>query len=277
MLPFRTPLALALAVALASLAWGGDERSRTSAVVELVVSGSAATRVDCFALVPHRTQAERESASAVDALASGEARILGVARWVRDRGARVEVEHELFGIDTRVLHVERRPEDAGGERAPELVWRELRRRSGRTVSLVRDPASGGWTSTEWNGGSRAVRRTLTAGEGARLPLELVEACRAGTAPASARVFDPLGHRIEELAIERRQALVHGVPWTRVLWTRDDGTLAGEWWFAGAELVAYRYQRGGPVALRVPAAELERVRAARHAQVAAAEAAASAAR
>lgn len=214
-------------------------------------------------------------------------RVLGVARWLAAEGPsgpQLELETELFAPRTRVHHVERlarirppRPAEtrawsgaAAGDRpgtgrahgGPKLVWREVRASEGRTVVLEWDDLAGSLRSTEWNGAEEARRRLLDPDRGLLLPLWTVEGARGGAAlEGRLPLFNPLAGGVEELSAQFR-ALVLPLPWPGLRcaplqllsWRRSGGALAGEYLFAGPHLLAFRWQAGGPVALRVGVGE-----------------------
>lgn len=220
----------------AATSFGGDGRPRplieTGAIVDYEIPLRPGTRREYFEL---RVDGRR----------------VGVATThvgMRGDGLRAEMRLDLFPVRTRVVHVEQVTN--GG---PRLVWREVRASSGRTT-LVEWSADGErLTSVDWSGGG-ASRREEAPTAGALLPLFLVDCVRMGQFPSGAfDVFDPLAGRVEEWrASVERMNVGPGVPFgtRRLVLTRNDGTLAGEYHFLGEALVAFRLQRGGPVALCV---------------------------
>ncbi len=169
---------------------------------------------------------------------------------MRGGSLRAEMQLDLGPIATRVHHVERIT-----TRGPRLVWREMRERSGRTVMAEWSEDGERLIDIAWNGGD-AVRRETTPPAGALLPLFLVDSVRSGGFPSGAfDVFLPTSGSVEEL-----QVRVESLPGAavgkgllslrRLALCRADGTLAGEYLFAAGELLAFRVQDGGPVAVRV---------------------------
>lgn len=187
--------------------------------------------------------------------------VLGlVSTFVGPRGddLRAERTFELFEIETSVRHVETLT-----PRGPRLVWREVRERSGRT-SLVEWSEDGERVvRVDWLGGE-AERRESSPESGALLPLFLIDSVREGQFPAGRfDVVDAPSGGIEELDVRvavlplRPRGLVCA---RRLVLSRPDGSLAGDYLFLGRELALFRLQEGGPVARRVSAAryrELER--------------------
>jgi len=171
-----------------------------------------------------------------------------------DGVVRLESRTTYFDVDTRVIHTEELTPDG-----PKLVWREVRERSGRTVIL--DWVGGEWevASVDWSG-LEAERRPIDPARGVVLPSFLLEEVRSGSYLSGGfDVFDPLANGVEELVGSTRTVWLPvplAAPLRHFVWRRADGTLAGEYWFAGRELVGFRLQAGGPVARRIDAATYE---------------------
>lgn len=217
-----------------------------SAVRELVLDAHPRARAEHFALLlpPDPLAGEGEEDPAASA-----PRVVGVARWFeaeRRAGTHLELELDLFELQMRVHHVERTTLDG-----PKLVWREQYEGRGRTVLVQREEGEEELHLSQWTGAQQALRSEV--GElGLLFPLWLLERERAGFwFEGWLPVFDPLAARVEE---RRPQRTRWNLPGPHVLrrcrFTRRDGTPAGEWWFLGDALLAFRLQEGGPVALRV---------------------------
>lgn len=221
-------------------------------VRELYLGQPAGTRVEFFRL-------DREPAEP----GARKGAPLGIARWIGgpdpegEGGWRVECDTLFFDSETHVIHTERlRP------RARKLVWREVRERSGRTVFLTWDPELG-VKSIEMTGNDQ-IRRELDPGRGALLPLSAVEMVRQGTdLHGSAPVFQPLGNALETLSFSVRDQADERVLELR----REDELCAGSYRFRGKELVAFRWQAGGPMASRITRAQYEALLATRKRQLA----------
>jgi len=202
---------------------------------------------------------------------------LGLVSWrLREDGEGREIELDVRFLEEaqRVLHVEHLQ-----ARGAKLVWRELRAAGGRSLLGEWDEKTGALRVIEW-GGPTAVRESLVASEGAVLPLYLLELARAGEVEGGRlEVFDPLARSLEGLRVVQRfgarRAPVEAAEATSaedrgfllqrmVELVRDDGTLAGSYLFSGDELLAFRWQAGGPRARRIPPEEyrerLERLNA-----------------
>jgi len=160
---------------------------------------------------------------------------------------RTELRVDYFPIKTRVMHVERQTPSG-----PRLIWRETRARSGRTVMVDWGPEGESLTSLDWSGRD-AVKQEELPGVGALLPLYLIDHVRAGQFLGGRfDVFNPVSNRIEEwTASVKRVPFLPTSPQRarRLVLTRVDGSLAGEYLFFGTELMLFRLQRGGPVAVR----------------------------
>jgi hypothetical protein len=181
---------------------------------------------------------------------------VGVARLVRvedeDGAGRLEWETTFFDARVRVLHVERLERDA-----LTLVWRELGVRHGRTVRVSFDLASNELQVSDV-GGAAARGRALELGEGAFMPLFLLEQDRAGRlSPGVFRRVDPSAGAIDTVKLSRGAGPLPWLAGARVSrWTRADGTLAGRYVFAGGALLSFELQQGGPVASAIGLAEYE---------------------
>ncbi len=167
---------------------------------------------------------------------------------VREGEARLESHFELFGVATRVVHVEQL--DPNG---PRLVWREMRTQSGRTVRAEWSEEGGELAMMEWSG-VQQERRLEQPDSGAMLPLYLRERVREGAFLQGAfEVFDPLAGQVETRIaktefIDMAPLVARSV--RSVRWIREDESLAEESWFFGEELIAFRFAEGGPLAVRV---------------------------
>lgn len=190
---------------------------------------------------------------------------LGVVRFVHGPDAepmpdgpveRLEQEITFFDADTRVIHIERLHPNVR-----RLVWREVRPGSGRTL-LVNWSLHAGMRSTETIGGA-IVRRDHDVSRGAFLPLYLVDLARERNAFDGAfRVFQPLARAIEDVHLETWVEIGSGgAPGEAdrfvLSMRRSDGTSAGRYAFEGERLVAFQWQRGGPVAREISRNEYDR--------------------
>ncbi len=228
-------------LALGTLAFvGGDGQHPApldgGAVVAYEIPDRADTRRECFALFFEGDPVGIAS-STFRARENG-----GAGR------ASAELRFELWQIRTRVHHVE-----SVTPRGPRLVWRELRERSGRTVRVDWSEDGKRLVQVDWSG-AEAVRGESTPESGALLPLFLVASVRDGAFPTGRfDVYDAPSGRVEELRVSVLRCPLAGAPglsMRRLELLRADGTLAGDYLFLGRELVAFRVQEGGPVALRV---------------------------
>ena len=160
---------------------------------------------------------------------------------------RSEMRLDFFPIKTTVIHIER--QSANG---PRLIWRERRLRSGRTVQVDWSADGNSLSSVDWSGRD-ANRRQSRPESGALLPLYLVEQVRGGQF-LSGRfdVFSPLSNRVEEWTATVKR---FRVPWfgpgfaRQLVLRRKNGSLAGEYIFQNEELLLFRLQQGGVVAVR----------------------------
>jgi hypothetical protein len=192
---------------------------------------------------------------------------LGLVSWrLREDGHGREIELDVRFLEEgqRVLHVEHLE-----ARRAKLVWRELRAAGGRSILGEWDEKTGALRVIEW-GRPTAVRESLVSPGGAVLPLYLLELARAGEVEGGRlEVFDPLARALEGLRvvhrfgarrapIEAAEAVSsegRGFLLERLVeLVRDDGTLAGSYLFSGDELLAFRWQAGGPRARRIPPEE-----------------------
>jgi len=176
--------------------------------------------------------------------------VLGVAAvhvGAEKDAMRTEMRLDYFPIKTRVMHVERQTPTG-----PRLIWRETRPRSGRTVMVDWGPDGESLTSVDWSGRD-ALRQEELPEVGALLPLYLINHVREGQFLGGRfDIFNPISNRVEEwTASVKRVALLPTSPnhARRLVLTRADGSLAGEYIFVGKELLLFRLQRGGPVAVR----------------------------
>jgi hypothetical protein len=209
---------------------------RSPAVVAYEIPESVGTRREHFEL--------RRGGELVGVVAS----LFGEGQGRAERDLRAELRFDLWSIQTRVHHVETRT-----PRGPRLVWREQRQRSGRTVLFEWSEDGDRLVQVDWGGGD-GLRRESPAETGALLPLFLVASVRAGAFPRGRfDVVDPPSGSVAELAVHVRR-----VPWIPgsglsarcLVLRRTDGSLAGQYLFLGKELIGFRFQEGGPVALRV---------------------------
>lgn len=235
---------LVLAVLLPSVANDGRDR----VAPEAPLARDEGVAVVAFE-IPDRPGARREH---FELLRGGER--IGLARatvGARPSALRAELSFDLWPIRTRVHHVERL-----GPRGPRLVWREVRERSGRTVLVEWSEDGERLVHVDWSGGD-ALRRESVPASGAVLPLFLVASVRSGDFPSGRfDVYDAPSGAVEELVVHtRRFALLPGGPPTarRLVLSHVDGTLAGEYLFLGPELIAFRMQEDGPVAVCIRAA------------------------
>ena len=180
-------------------------------------------------------------------------RPLGLGRWMRTPGRgfgehRSELEVLLFEEETRFSHVET---VLPGERR--LIWREVRPRSGRTVTAA-GASSSGFTILDNVGGE--VRRATTNAERGILPLELVEAARRGEDfLGTFQVFQPLSGGFEQLLVDTREVEDRRGERTRELSLRQpDGTQRASYRFRRGELVEFAWTAGGPRARRISEGE-----------------------
>jgi hypothetical protein len=153
------------------------------------------------------------------------------------------------GEPEHVLHVERLSSEG-----PRLVWREWG--PGRARSLTAE-----WTRD--GKGLRMVescrggmpRETLSAGDGAVMPLYLLELARGGGATSGRyRRLDPLSRDLETVELTTSYRAESGANVRVVEFTREDGSLAGRFEFRGADLVSFQWQEGDLAARRVTAQE-----------------------
>jgi len=233
-------------LALATLPCTFQDSLSNGAVREVLVAHPRGTTVEFF-----RLDLVGDSGAAATTPA-------GTVRWVSGPdgtvpGAwRTEIEVSFFAECTRVLLTERvQPKER------ELVFRELRARSGRTLRFLWTPDQRG-VSTETTGGE--LRRTeFDMRRSAALPLSLVEVARRGGAlGGSVHVFQPLTNELEPLDV-RLDAAEHG----RVLELRRGSLLAGSYRFDGDRLMGFRWQDGGlearPIEAKAYAAMLANAR------------------
>ena len=236
-------LVLALSGARTTQASDMDAKARTSPfesgeVVAFEMPEQPGTRHEYFKL---HSRLDDLGVAAVHVGATGDA-------------MRAEMRIDYFPIKTRVLHVEMQT-DAG----PRLIWRETRLRSGRTVMVDWGPEGESLSSVDWSGGD-GVRYEKQPESGALLPLYLVDHVREGQFLGGRfDIFNPVSNRVEEwTASVKRIALLPTAPHLarRLVLRRRGGSLAGEYIFIGKELVLYRLQSGGPVAIRTTRASYD---------------------
>ena len=153
------------------------------------------------------------------------------------------------GEPEHVLHVERLSSEG-----PRLVWREWG--PGRARSLTAE-----WTRD--GKGLRVVescrggmpREVLWAGDGAVMPLYLLELARGGGATSGKyRRLDPLSRDLETIQLTTSCRAESGANVRVVEFTREDGSLAGRFEFRGADLVSFQWQEGDLAARRITAQE-----------------------
>ncbi len=197
---------------------------------------------------------------------------IGLVRWITgpDPGKRVrdphawrsELELILFDKRTRVVHTER-----VSRARRELVFRELREGSGRTVRCVWTPDQKALCS-DASGGEVRYRHFDLRG-GAALPLTVVDVVRRGGEwKPGVRVFEPLAASFEAMTPVVSKPIELGTSASeRVLdiW-RADGLSAGTYRFDGDALLSFSWQAGGPVATAIPTETFERWKAFRATQV-----------
>jgi hypothetical protein len=137
---------------------------------------------------------------------------------------------------------------------PRLVWREWG--PGRARALTAD-----WTKDgkglhiveSCRGG--APREILSAGEGAVLPLYLLELARGGGVTSGKyRRLEPLSRDLETVDLSTSYRVEAGANLRVVELTREDGSLAGRFEFQGTELVSFQWQEGDLVARKITAQE-----------------------
>lgn len=250
-IPRLVPLALALVPALPAGVQDDGDLLSAGSVREIQVSGPRGTRVEYFQL-DAPDAGERESLD----LLTGERRTalpLGVARWVSgpdlqsEGGWRSELEVTYFAEETRVQHIERL-----SRASRELIFREVRARSGRTVRFLWTPDQRGESTVTTGGEIR--RRSFDLARGAALPLSLVEVVRRGEDwEGDVAVFRPTANRLENLQLDVREE-----PGARVLELRQAGVPCGRFRFEGSSLASFRWQAGGPVARALSASDYARV-------------------
>jgi hypothetical protein len=192
-------------------------------------------------------------------LADKPPRVVGYAAWRRRReelGQQVEWDIYFAAENTRVSHVERLDSTGGN-----LVWREWRPGSGRTLSVAWASDAQALECVEW-GRSQALRTRVEAPHGAVMPLYLLELVRRGDVEqGSFALFDPLARALEQVHVTTTYAtrseddskLTLSLERTVEL-IRDDGTRAGAYTFRGDELVRFRWQDGALSARRIAAEE-----------------------
>ncbi len=178
---------------------------------------------------------------------------IGLVRWSTGPrtdgrpGLRVACVIDLPEIETRVFQAE--TSDAA-RRERRLVWREVRARSGRSLRCDWNPRQG-LSIFEATGGDIG-RRTRPDDGDPLWPLTLVEHLRRRqpAGPRSATVLDP-----KSGGLERWSIACGSWPWAPglrcVSLSRADGSLAGAYLLHGGELLAFRWQRGGWLATRIP--------------------------
>lgn len=172
---------------------------------------------------------------------------LGFASMRRtDSGANVQLEWQVNFPDAElnVWHVETC--EAESRR---WIWRERQPRNSRTVNAERVGTA--VEVTEW--GRPCVWRAVLPTFGpCFFPLELEERLRAGAVGSkSIALFDPLSNSVESVRIEVSESGSGAVAGPRnVDLIRADGSLAGSWTFLERELVSFRWQRGGLIAVRI---------------------------
>lgn len=195
-------------------------------------------------------------------------RVVGHAAWrrrIEEHGEQVEwdlrfADPGFARENTRVLHVERLGAQHGN-----LVWREWRPGSGRTLEVAWSPDGRGLDCIEW-GRAQAIRTRLDAPDGAVMPLYWLELARRGDVESgNFQLFDPLSRTLEHVCAKTvyaarqitapRGQVEQPVQLERTIdLVRDDGTRAGAYTFCGDELVRFRWQDGALTARRIEPGE-----------------------
>jgi hypothetical protein len=200
----------------------------------------------------------REAGSASNGRAVREVGLVCLRRRAIEGGTQLECEC-LFrrdgpqsqdgGGDEHVLHVEQL--SSAGTR---LDWREWG--PGRARSFT----------AEWTADGRALRtvescrggtprETLSASEGAVMPLYLLDLARYGRATSGRyKRLDPLARNLEAVELCTSYKGEAGPGRRTVEIVRDDGTLAGRFEFHGTDLETFQWQEGDLVARRVSVEE-----------------------
>jgi len=178
--------------------------------------------------------------------------VIALRRVPGEAGLLLEQELVFREAGLRVL-VDEHYDLPGGARSPRLVWRELRS----------SPATGRTWLAEWdaeqacvvtaNHGTRAPVHGRLPGPCPTFPLALVEALRAGSAPAKIETLDPRARAGVTLVLRE----VHDGARRELQLEREDGSFAGRYVFEGDALVELQLQRGR-VARPCDAAEFERL-------------------
>jgi len=153
------------------------------------------------------------------------------------------------GEPEHLLHVERLSGDG-----PRLVWREW------------GPGRARCLTAEWTADGRGLRmvescrggiprETRAAGDGAVMPLYLLELAREASATSGRyRRIDPLSREIESVDLEISPPSAGAADVREVVLRREDKSLAGRYEFRGAELLSFQWQEGDLFARRVTAEE-----------------------
>jgi hypothetical protein len=157
----------------------------------------------------------------------------------RRDGDGVEPEH--------VLHVERLSSDG-----PRLVWREWGPARARSLTAEWTRDGKGLRMVESCRGGMP-RETLSAGDGAVMPLYLLELARGGGVTSGKyRRLDPLSRELETIELSTSYRAEPGGSVRVVELTREDASLAGRFEFRGADLVSFQWQEGDLFARRITA-------------------------
>lgn len=210
------------------------------------VSPTPAPRVEYF--VAHGADGEPQA-------------VIAWRRLVSSHGVLLERDITFAGGALRVLHDERFDLDS-----PRLVWRELRGGAGKGRTWLAEETRPGELRTISWGTHAPIHGSVPVEVSPRMPLELVEELRAGTAPAACTWLDPLAVQPVAITIESGHELPAGCPEERLTarlagarpWCltlrREDGTVARRFVFGDSGLVGYQWADGAPWAVRVDAAE-----------------------
>jgi hypothetical protein len=151
------------------------------------------------------------------------------------------------GEPEHVLHVERLSSEG-----PRLVWREWGPSRARSLTAEWTRDGKGLRMVESCRGGMP-RETLAAGDGAVMPLYLLELARGGGVTSGKyRRLDPLTRDLETIELATSNRIESGASVRVVEFTREDGSLAGRFEFRGADLVSFQWQEGDLVARRITA-------------------------
>lgn len=200
---------------------------------------------------------------------------VALVAWRRVRSESGELlERDVYfredGI--RIRHSERLATHVPGG-LPRLVFRELRRKGGRTWLAELDRAQRRVEITEW-GGVHALHEVWHFDAGVQMPLALLELVRAGLVSGGRfECLEPLVGGTAAVFVTTHPGLVGADGWVpaglaallargaadrTVELRRGDGSLAGRFVFRGRELLASQWQAGGAWAYRIDAADYHRL-------------------